>query len=908
MPRVISAMNVQMPVLTQLFKTLSQGVMTALLSVILASCGGDDYQEDFDRDYTLSGGGVDGPLTFTNVAMYALLDTSGTSVVYSSATPGTAVATGTTNQFAQIENLVLNDGINPPYILEFTSTNTTRDLTTGDVPVLGTVRTLVTEAMLEAGDPVYGTPLTTMALDIALNIADASDGVITRAEFDSALVTATSQVKSTLGLGMDADFDIFTVAPVLDSTVASNDTATLQKVALYRSAIEATRVLIQQVGALVEASGDTVLSTLASDLADGVIDGQVSGALADIYASEAEKNEAIALLEQSIETLCIAEDAEGACLQTVADINTLLVEERVDIGVDSSASVQIDAPDLDAPRLNTDSDGDSVNNDQDAFPDNAQESVDTDADGIGNNSDNCPAASNSEQTDTDNDGAGDACDDATAPNTDADGDGVNDSVDNCPSLANVDQLNTDSDTQGNVCDSDDDGDGVSDTQETTQGSNPLLSDTDGDGDLDGADNCVLAANADQLNSDSDSQGNVCDTDDDNDGTPDTSDDFPLNAGETTDTDDDGVGNNGDNCPTTANANQLNTDGAADGGNACDLDDDNDGVADVTDNCSLIDNASQANLDEDTQGNACDTDDDNDGLTDAEEVALGTAFDDADTDDDGHNDGDDNCPLLGNDDQGDADDDGVGDVCDNDSDNDGLTDEEEGVLGTDPLLADTDDDTVDDGDDNCPLAANTDQLNTDNSADGGNECDDNDDNDSAPDSEDALPLDPDETIDTDGDGVGDNGDNCPVDANPDQADADNDALSTTIENRGGNVCDIDDDNDGLTDEVELVLGSDPTRADTDGDSVRDNSDNCPSVTNQDQLNTDFVAEEGAGIPHEGDVCDLDDDGDSYEDAVDLCPLVESFQGDIDGDEIGDECDDDADGDGIANASDPTPFGE
>lgn len=904
MPRVISAMNVQMPVLMRLFKTLSLWVMTALLSVHLTSCGGDDYQEDFDRDYTLSGGGVDGPLTFTNVAMYALLDTSGVNVVYSSATPGTALATGTTNQFAQIENLVLNDGTNPPYILEFTSTNTTRDLTTGDVPVLTTVRTLVTETMLEAGDPVYGTPLTTMALDIALNIADDSDGVITRSEFDSALVTATSQVKSTLGLGMDADFDIFTVAPVLDSTVASNDTAALQKVALYRSAIEATRVLIQQMGALVEASGDTVLSTLARDLADGVIDGQVSGTLADMYASEEEKNEALALLEQSIETLCIAEDAEGACLQTVADINTLLVEERADIGVDSSASVQINAPDLNPPRLSTDSDGDGINNDQDAFPDNAQESADTDGDGIGNNSDNCPAASNSDQADTDSDGIGDACDEATTPNTDADGDGVNDGGDNCPSIANADQLNTDNDTQGNVCDSDDDGDGVSDTQETTQGSNPLLSDTDGDGDLDGADNCVLVSNADQLNSDSDSQGNACDTDDDNDGTPDTTDEFPLDPEEAADTDNDNVGDNGDNCPLTANADQLNTDGD-ENGNVCDLDDDNDGVADATDNCSLLANADQLNTDGDAQGNVCDLDDDNDGLTDAQEVALGTAFDDADTDDDGHNDGDDNCPLLGNDDQEDTDDDGVGNACDTDSDNDGLSDDDErNIWLTDPDDADTDDDTVEDGDDNCPLAANTDQLNTDNSADGGNECDLDDDNDGVDDEIDQLPLNPNESVDTDGDGVGDNGDNCPADANPNQADADNDALSTTIEHRGGDVCDFDDDNDSLLD----VDDPNPTNPDADGDGVRDDTDNCPSNSNTDQLNTDIIAEDGAGIAHEGDACDLDDDGDSYEDVVDLCPLVESFQGDIDGDEIGDECDGDADGDGIANESDPTPFGE
>jgi len=34
--------------------------------------------------------------------------------------------------------------------------------------------------------------------------------------------------------------------------------------------------------------------------------------------------------------------------------------------------------------------------------------------------------------------------------------------DNCPLLANVDQLNTDGDAQGNVCDTDDDNDGMPD--------------------------------------------------------------------------------------------------------------------------------------------------------------------------------------------------------------------------------------------------------------------------------------------------------------------------------------------------------------------------------------------------------------------------------------------------------------
>lgn len=52
-------------------------------------------------------------------------------------------------------------------------------------------------------------------------------------------------------------------------------------------------------------------------------------------------------------------------------------------------------------------------------------------------------------------------------------------------------------------------------------------DTDADGVLDIADNCPVTANADQLDTDGDAQGNACDTDDDNDGTPDVMDPLPL---------------------------------------------------------------------------------------------------------------------------------------------------------------------------------------------------------------------------------------------------------------------------------------------------------------------------------------------------------------------------------------------
>jgi hypothetical protein len=65
---------------------------------------------------------------------------------------------------------------------------------------------------------------------------------------------------------------------------------------------------------------------------------------------------------------------------------------------------------------------------------------------------------------------------------DGDADGVPNSADNCPAAANPLQENNDADSQGDVCDPDDDNDTLSDVDETSlYGTNPFLSDTDSDG-------------------------------------------------------------------------------------------------------------------------------------------------------------------------------------------------------------------------------------------------------------------------------------------------------------------------------------------------------------------------------------------------------------------------------------------
>ena len=77
-------------------------------------------------------------------------------------------------------------------------------------------------------------------------------------------------------------------------------------------------------------------------------------------------------------------------------------------------------------------------------------------------------------------------------------------------------------------------------------------------------------------------------------------------------DGDGIDNLADNCPTTANADQIDTD--RDGiGDACEPDTDGDSVIDDTDNCRTIPNPAQSDIDGDRIGDVCDSDIDGDGL-------------------------------------------------------------------------------------------------------------------------------------------------------------------------------------------------------------------------------------------------------------------------------------------------------
>ena len=463
---------------------------------------------------------------------------------------------------------------------------------------------------------------------------------------------------------------------------------------------------------------------------------------------------------------------------------------------------------------------------------------DRDDDGVPDYEDNCPDTPNEDQEDRDDDGIGDVCDECPDDtDNDIDGDGVCGDVDLCPDVEDPEQADLDEDGIGDLCDGDRDGDGLTNEEEETDTeTNPDDPDTDGDGIDDGTE---------------------------------VGDDDPTDP--------------------------LNPD--SDGDGLCD------GPASVTDVCEGGEDMNADGVVDDDETDPNDPDTDDGGVDDGTEVLeQGTdplVGEDDDSDGDGTPDVDDNCVDVPNGDQEDLDDDGIGDACDDDRDGDGLTNDEEEGLGTDPDNPDTDGDGIDDGTevgDEDP----TDPLNPD--TDGDRLCDGPEDvEDICTGGEDMNAdgvVDDDETDpnnpDTDGGTVSD-GDEV-LDLGTDPLDASDDIPPPE-----------DSDGDGLTDEEEEELGTDPTNPDTDGDGIRDDveaggtTDPLNPDTDGDGLCDGPVSVEGVCEGGE----DLNADGDVDEGETDPFDADTDDDGATDGDEVleheTDPLNPDTDGDGLQDGT-------
>jgi len=293
--------------------------LTVLLCLLfITACSSSDGDstptEDPTDTQTVAGNATKGPLANADVTVFEL-DTGSEDLL------GTEIASGVTDSQAKIavDLPVDTEGL---LVVRVTANEDTTDLTTGQPPVLSRLSTIAEASEWLAGQPVYATPLSHMAVQItASNIG--GDGDISNAQIRSSLARAQRVVRNTVGFGLLDDatdengpIDLFRTAPVLtnDAVDASARLRTLR----YRKASEAIAAVIANISGSTET---TVIETLFDSLTDDLADGRVD-----------DTDLANSLETAQPESLPIPNAPDN---QTVGDTLTIINTERTAVGVDN---------------------------------------------------------------------------------------------------------------------------------------------------------------------------------------------------------------------------------------------------------------------------------------------------------------------------------------------------------------------------------------------------------------------------------------------------------------------------------------------------------------------------------------------------------------------------------------------